>query len=296
MAVRPYGSADAPAAARLSAECARAEADFVLNPMWETEQELHAELARHGVDPERHLLVDDAGNGDVVGLSGFLRVWVDGAAGLLCPVVERSQRGRGVGGRLLRAALEHGAAQLGVRLATAGIGTRNRGGYALLTAHGFRAVRQHFLLRCDARPELGRPSAPGLELAPAEAGDLAAVHELYRACGFEARPPEETARRLSGAGFALTVARRGGKVVAFAELETHWPRRSWVAFVGVDPELRARGVGSALVARALARQFERGAEQALLVLSPANREALRAYEKVGFRLHRSFDVLERSVA
>jgi len=55
-------------------------------------------------------------------------------------------------------------------------------------------------------------------------------------------------------------------------------------------------VGSALVARALARQFERGAEQALLVLSPANREALRAYEKVGFRLHRSFDVLERSVA
>jgi hypothetical protein len=32
------------------------------------------------------------------------------------------------------------------------------------------------------------------------------------------------------------------------------------------------------------------------VLSPANREALRAYEKVGFRLHRTFDVLERALA
>ena len=33
----------------------------------------------------------------------------------------------------------------------------------------------------------------------------------------------------------------------------------------------------------------------LLALSPANRNALRAYEKVGFRLHRVFDVLERDL-
>jgi ribosomal protein S18 acetylase RimI-like enzyme len=264
--------------------------------MWETESELHAELARHGLDPEQHLLVDDDGSGGVVGVSGFLHVWRDGAAGLVCPVVERGQRGRGAGGRLLRAALAHGAARLGVRAATAGIGTRNRAGYALLAAHGFRPVRQHFLLRCDARPEPGGSRAPGLEMAPAGPGDLSALHELYRACGFEPRPPEETARRLSGAGFALALASRGGKVVAFAELETHWPRRCWVAYVGVDPGVRARGVGSSLVAWAVAREFERGAEQALLVLSPANREALRAYEKVGFRLHRSFDVLERAVS
>ena len=84
-------------------------------------------------------------------------------------------------------------------------------------------------------------------------------------------------------------------MVAFVELETHWPRRPWVAYVGVAPELRARGVGSALTAWALARQFEAGAESALLMLSPANRTALRAYEKVGFRRHRLVDVLEKSL-
>jgi predicted GNAT family acetyltransferase len=91
------------------------------------------------------------------------------------------------------------------------------------------------------------------------------------------------------------VARDGRRVVAFAEIETHWPRRVWVAFVGVAPELRDRGLGSALVSFALARRFRAGAQAALLMLSPANRTALRAYEKVGFRRHRLVDVLERAI-
>ena len=89
------------------------------------------------------------------------------------------------------------------------------------------------------------------------------------------------------------VARAQGRIVAFVELETHWPRRVWVAYVGVAPELRDRGLGSALVAFALADAFALGAKSALLMLSPANRSALRAYEKVGFRRHRVVDVLER---
>jgi ribosomal protein S18 acetylase RimI-like enzyme len=90
------------------------------------------------------------------------------------------------------------------------------------------------------------------------------------------------------------VARQNGHIAAFAEIETHWPRRVWVAFVGVDPLLRDRGVGSTLVAWALERSFDAGARSALLMLSPANRTAVRAYEKVGFRRHRVVDVLEES--
>ena len=84
-------------------------------------------------------------------------------------------------------------------------------------------------------------------------------------------------------------------MVAFTESETHWPRRVWVAYVGVAADLRDRGVGSNLVAWALARRFEAGAESALLMLSPANRTALRAYEKVGFRRSRLVDVLEKGL-
>jgi ribosomal protein S18 acetylase RimI-like enzyme len=89
------------------------------------------------------------------------------------------------------------------------------------------------------------------------------------------------------------VARQDGEIVAFVELETHWPKRPWVSFVGVAKPMRDQGLGSLLVAFALARQFEAGAHAGLLALSPANRTALRAYEKVGFRRFRLIDALEK---
>jgi ribosomal protein S18 acetylase RimI-like enzyme len=292
MSVRPFQPEDAPALAAMSAECLRGESDFVLNPLWETEDELLAEYRRHGIPPEENVLVAVDEAGKVMGLSGFLRRPGAGIAGLLCPVVDPRQRGRGYGGELLRATLEKGA-QLGLNMIVAGIGTRNRAGYSLLTAHGFRPVRQHFLMRCDEPPR--EPSTPGdkLEFAWAEPSDSAEVLKLYEACGFLPRTAEEMDAALAGDGHVHAVGRQGGRIVAFTEIETHWPRRVWVAFVGVDPELRGEGLGSSLTAWALRRQWERGAEQALLVLSPANRTAYRAYEKVGFRRHRSFDVLER---
>ena len=58
---------------------------------------------------------------------------------------------------------------------------------------------------------------------------------------------------------------------------------------------RSRGLGSSLVSFALARQFANAAQSALLMLSPSNRTAVRAYEKVGFRRHRAIDVLERAL-
>lgn len=295
MEIRLFRPEDAAACARLSAACARQESDFVLNPLWETEAELEAEFRRHGIRPEEHLLVADAGAGEVVGLSGFLHPYGTDAAGLFGPIVDRGERGRGVGGEVLRAALAHGRERLGLRLATAGVGTRNRGGYALLVAHGFRPVRQHFLMRCAERPAVPAAPVEGLELGPAEADDLAAIHALYAECGFDLRTPDEMRVRFEDGRHAHAVARHDGKVVAFVELETHWPTRPWVAFVGVAGALRDRGVGSALVAWAVARQFEQGAHSALLILSPANRTALRAYSKVGFRLHRTFDVLEKGL-
>jgi ribosomal protein S18 acetylase RimI-like enzyme len=54
-------------------------------------------------------------------------------------------------------------------------------------------------------------------------------------------------------------------------------------------------VGSALVAWSLARCFEAGATSALLLLTPSNREAVRAYEKAGIRRYRVVDVLEKKL-
>jgi ribosomal protein S18 acetylase RimI-like enzyme len=294
MAIRAFRPEDAPALAALARGCARGETDFVLNPLWETEADLFAEFERHGIDPADHLRVADSGAG-VEGCIGFVRRPGATAAGLVCPIVAREVRGRGLGGELLRAALAYGPDELGVKLLSAAIGVRNRAGYSLLAAHGFRPARQHFLMRLAAPPGAVRPPIEDLVLETAGPGDADAIGALYAACGFEPRSPDALRAVLGDGKHAHAVARHAGRVVAFAEIETHWPLRPWVAFVGVASELRDRGVGSALVAFALARQFAAGARSALLLLSPGNRTAVRAYEKVGFRRHRVVDVLERGL-
>lgn len=293
MPVRSFRPADAPAVSALVAASTRSEGDFVLNPMWESEAELVAEFERFGVDPADHVRVAEGAVGEPVGVSGFLREPGGTLAGLLCPVVSRAERGRGLGGELLRDCLRHGR-ELGIRLVSAGIGTRNRAGYALLTGQGFRPVSQHFLLRCDTAPKPG-PPVHGLAFEPAGEADLEPMLRIYEACGFEPRTRESMAARMADGRHVHAVARNGDRVQAFVELETHWPNRVWVAFVGVEPRLRARGMGTALVAWALEREFEAGGRSALLVLSPANRTAYRAYEKAGFRRSRTFDVLQRTL-
>jgi ribosomal protein S18 acetylase RimI-like enzyme len=295
MEIRAFRKEDGAALAALAAECARGETDFVLNPYWETVDEMHAEFARFGIAPEEHVLVADAGEGEVVGLVGFLRHPGAREAGIFCPIVKRGERGHGVGGDLLRAAQRHGVEKLGIRLVTAGIGTRNRAGYALLTSHGFRPVRQAFLMRCSERPEDRAPPIEDLALETAREDDADPIHALYEACGFPARTAEAMRETLSDGRHVHVVARHEDRLVAFAEIETHWPQRVWVAFVGVTPEIRDRGVGSHVVSWALAHQFDAGAVSGQLMLSPANRTALRAYEKVGFRRFRLIDVLEKSL-
>jgi ribosomal protein S18 acetylase RimI-like enzyme len=294
MPIRPFRADDAPALVAIAKSCARGESDFVLVPLWESERDLAAEFERHGIAPEEHLLVAEAGDGAVLGCAGFVRRPHASAAGLVCPVVARDARGQGTGGELLRAALALGPS-LGVSLASAAIGVRNRAGYALLTALGFRPARQHYLMRLDDVPVVAKMPIEGLAIDVAKPSDAEAMLGIYTACGFPPRTLDEMRGALGDGRHAHTVARHGGKVVAFCELETHWPERPWVAYVGVEPMLQNRGVGSSLVARALVRQFEAGAETALLLLSPGNRPALQAYEKAGFHRHRLIDVLEKSL-
>jgi ribosomal protein S18 acetylase RimI-like enzyme len=292
--IRPFRASDAAALAELSAACVRSEADFVLNPLWESEADLFAEFRRHGIEPEEHVLVAEGAAGEVMGMTGFVRRPEASVAGLLCPIVAKQERGRGTGGELLRAALAHGP-ELGIKLVSASIGTRNRAGYSLLAASGFRPVRQHFLMRCDGPPPLGPAPIEGLDPELAKPDDADDILRIYEECGFEPRSLDAMRRLQADGRHVHAVARWRGEVQAFVELETHWPKRVWVAFVGVRPELRDRGVGSHLVAFALAHPFEAGAESALLLLSPSNRTAVRAYEKAGFRRHRVVDVLEKGL-
>lgn len=294
MEIRPFRSEDAAALTELASQCSRGEADFVLNPLWSSEAELHAEFERFGIAPEEHLLVADAGDG-IAGLVGFLRHADAAEAGIFCPIVQRGERGRGLGGELLRAAQDLARSKLGIQFVTAGIGTRNRGGYSLLTSHGFRPARQAFLMRCDDPNTADAPPLEGGAFEPARAEDADTILSIYRECPFPERSGEAMEQILADGRHRHSVVRHEGEVIGFCELETHWPMRPWVAFVGVRKTLRDRGIGTALVSWALGQSFADGATAGLLMLSPANRTALRAYEKVGFRRFRLIDVLEKAL-
>ncbi len=295
MEIRPFRPEDAGPLAELAAACARGETDFVLNPLWEEPEEVFADFDRFGIDPAEHLLVAEDDEGRVATLAGFLRRPRDPLAGLICPIVRREDRGQGLGGRVLREALARGSEKLGVKVASAAVGVRNRAGYALLASQGFRPTHQVYLMRCDRRPEPAPLPVEGLvveEATPERADELLA---LFHACGFEERSDAELRALIEDPRARHLVARRGDELVAFVELAMHWPRRPWVAYVGVVVDLRQRGLATALVSRAVSEAFERSAEHALLLLSPANRTALRAYEKVGFHRHRLLDVLVKGL-
>ena len=261
--------------------------------------ELFAEFERHGDRrPRSTCWSPTRATARRSACAGFLRFPGETAAALIPPVVARAAARQGRGRRAAARALDARPSALDVKLASAAIGSRNRAGYALLTAYGFRPVRQHFLMRCDdAARAAGHAAGRGSRSSAARPDDAGAILELYREAGFprahargdaprpRRRPPRPRRRAPRRRGRGL---RRARHPLARAAV--------WVAFVGVDAvaarprrRLRAGALGAG------ARSSTRGARSALLLLSPGNRSALRAYEKVGFRRHRLVDVLEKGL-
>jgi RimJ/RimL family protein N-acetyltransferase len=132
------------------------------------------------------------------------------------------------------------------------------------------------------------------EIRPARAGDLEAVVELYADVAAEGRwiaaeaPVDRGMRQrrmselLDRRDACLLVAVAGGELVGQVGVEL---ARYGVADLGmlVAAPWRGRGVGSALVAAALAWAREAGAHKVALQVWPHNQAAIALYEKFGFQ-------------
>ncbi|MEX2982516.1 N-acetyltransferase family protein [Streptomyces sp. C36] len=142
---------------------------------------------------------------------------------------------------------------------------------------------------------------------PARPDELTAAHELDNSFttdtvvrvtasddGFALHPvPVEPALRKvypddedeDGEGQEVLVADADGELcgaVSFAYEE--WNRRLVIADIRVSPGRRGRGIGAALMDRALARGRELGARTAWLEVTNVNAPAVRAYRRMGFAL------------
>lgn len=134
-----------------------------------------------------------------------------------------------------------------------------------------------------------------MEIRAARVEDAAAVTEIYnigireRTSTFETREhePAEFAERFGGERFPFIVAEVDGRVAGWASTSEYSDRHFYAGIaecsVYVDPELRGRGIGMALLAALAEEAAGRGFHKLIAKLYATNEASMRLVTKGGFR-------------
>jgi ribosomal protein S18 acetylase RimI-like enzyme len=161
-------------------------------------------------------------------------------------------------------------------------------GLQLSSPHPAGTSLGYLLLRRQiSTPVLPAPLPEGLTLQPISADDATAAHHLLQlayANGFGSVPDNRLDwwnALLSDPEFdreLAVVAKRNTEVVGFCLCWTS----SFIKDLVVDPNCHGQGIGSALLANAIAVLARRGAEDVALKVDIYNAMAQRLYRRFGF--------------
>ncbi len=253
----------------------------------EAPEEVLSDLAELEETPGHMVLLAEGESGPA-GVVGF--DW-DPAAGRGWCVGPWAAGGSGtVAAGLLDALLARTPANLTRLDTTADAG--NTAAHALYLSRGFREVKRSQVLVAP------RPAGPpgGLDPGPdLEPGEEEAFGALHREAFPDASRRAETLLGYRGPDCRILVTREGGMPVGYLVAEIHAaPPEGFVLYLGVARAARRRGLGRALLRRALAWFFEgRGLPAAALVVDDLNVHARKLYEDVGFAPFRETVVTRR---
>jgi ribosomal protein S18 acetylase RimI-like enzyme len=232
-------------------------------------------------------------------LGAMVCVPLPGAGGLVWPPQAAADYAEGIEDELVRAALGR-LRKAGAKLVEALLLPSERGLGDPLLRNGFRLITRLVYLRRPLAASDGQQAGapPGLRLTCTAYSDATceAFHEtLLRSYEQTQDCPElngvrDVAEIIAGHKaqgvfdparwwLALADGRPAG-VVILTEVADWF---SWdVAYVGVVPEARGRGIGAALMGRALAAAVAAGAAQMTLAVDERNRTARHLYARLGF--------------
>jgi mycothiol synthase len=264
-----------------------------------------------GFDPAQDVVLAEV-DGELVGYAWV--EWVDTTDGLrefrVGGYVHPEWQGRGIGRRLLTwqedRASAHPAAAASTRPLVLGSWSRERNArkIRLLASAGYEPARFFFDMR--------RPTLEGIEVPPLPEGletrPIGADHESQKRmwdadveafedhwggfdtsdAAFEAwltrpdRDPDLWVVAWDGDEIAGAVV----NTIHAADNESFGRKRGWLDSVFVRRRWRRRGLGAAIVARALVRLKEAGMSEAMLGVDSDNPSgALALYERAGFEVH-----------
>jgi ribosomal protein S18 acetylase RimI-like enzyme len=124
-----------------------------------------------------------------------------------------------------------------------------------------------------------------MQIRAFEAADEEEVIALWSRCGLLRPwndPRKDIVRKQSVQRDLFLVAIVDGAIAAtlMAGYEGH---RGWINYLAVDPPLRRRGIGRALMAEAELRLRQLGCPKINLQIRRDNPEAIAFYERIGFR-------------
>jgi len=239
--------------------------------------------------PGDHLLARD-GDGTLVGYAA-LDPRPDRPTAELA--VHPDRRRRGTGTALVDAVVERVGSGLWVWAHG-----EHSGALALAQRHGMRRAREVWQLRRSLDETLQhRPMPAGMRLRTFQPGrDEAAVVEVNnRAFAWHPEQAGWDVEQLTvredepwfdPAGFLLAVD-RVDRLVGFHWTKVHPDGAGEVYVLGIDPDAQGSGLGAALTAAGLEHLASRGVADALLYTEADNEVAVRMYEKLGFRHHRT---------
>jgi ribosomal protein S18 acetylase RimI-like enzyme len=155
-----------------------------------------------------------------------------------------------------------------------------------LKALGFSQIESEIRMECSHLRSLsgGSPSAVSPERAgnpSSHAAEVALIHNAAYSDDVSFRPysAEEMARSLEDS--ELWILRECSRVVAFCCLEIG-ENSVWLENIAVAPDYQGRGLGAALVHRALQEAKVDAGRPARLDVSSRNPRAISVYERLGF--------------
>jgi mycothiol synthase len=234
---------------------------------------------------------------------GWAETRTQGGFAVVAPAAE----GHGVGTALL-VWLEQRERDSGRPVHRQLIAGANAAGERLLVRAGYERVRSNYILYRELGRDPASAAVPGgVSLRELDVAlDAAALHALD-AAAFAGQPGYEleslqtfTEEHLHAHDLdpmLSVVAERDGQIVGFLVARRREPEHvGHVDLLAVEPAAQRQGVGSALLASAIASFVAAGLSGAELMVSSKNPEALRLYGRHGLTERHRFDIYEKPAA
>ena len=165
---------------------------------------------------------------------------------------------------------------------------------------GFHLVDERVTLACRITADSPDVREPGIELRPSRMEDVSGLEAIARISHADSRYYSDPGFPRAGCDDLYSTWIRRSLEGAIADIvlvpvidgepagyvtckrDAEPAKTGWIGLVGVGPKARGRGVGGALVRRAIDWFREAGVEEALVVTQGRNEAAQRLYERCGF--------------